>query len=763
VGEGVCEFLLEIEELQTFASYVFINSDLLSRGTPGDTYFLNASGFFPAVPNIGISERGDCYMNSSFDPIVYRTDFNRRNCSVPMTVDGVSYRMFIAVNGRIPGPTLIVDDGSIMKVTVVNRLVSEAVTIHWHGMHQKGTPWMDGVGFISQPPIGAGASFDYLFTATPAGTHWYHSHVGAQRTDGLFGALIVREKDNFFRDEVTPKIRKGLPLEEHQVIYDVPGSHTMTLLDFQREASLDLFVKIHSTLGFYPNNPIGEVPSRGSALYNPRTRSSDDVEVGPVPYWSGLINGRGMYDFPNGTSSLAPLSIFKVTRDSAYRFRVIGAQSLFAYIFSIDNHKLRVIATDGHFVNPEPVDYIVVHSGERYDFIVDTFEDTERLFWIRAETLEQPGLTDRQHSARAVLYYANANAPDELDWRNGYSNVNSTRHSCTVTAQCKVLNCPFSNASSENMNCISITDLRSLFIQEQATLPRFVNTTDCEDCLQFFNFGFEGVSLTSAINGRNFQLPITPYQTNCGQYDLDVQSTNDTCSNKPLPDSNRDLEVGKCINVVRIARSETFSTDSEPKTVVMIFSAVGLDGLGNFSHPIHLHGHSFHVLHVGYGEYNADGSLNASLPSPDVTCNGDNVCANPSWADRTQLSNYIREAAGIDGRINNSQVRKDTVMVPAGGYVVIAFQADNPGYWFLHCHIEVHQLEGMGVLIEEYPYTQHRKEPDGINVHGNFRWSVSEFTDFVGEGATCEAAGGNRASFLTVLAVGVLMLLMTGV
>ena len=44
---------------------------------------------------------------------------------------------------------------------------------------------------------------------------------------------------------------------------------------------------------------------------------------------------------------------------------------------------------------------------------------------------------------------------------------------------------------------------------------------------------------------------------------------------------------------------------------------------------------------------------------------------------------------------------KDTVMVPYGGYVVVYFKADNPGYWFLHCHIEVHQLEGMGVVIRE--------------------------------------------------------------
>lgn len=32
---------------------------------------------------------------------------------------------------------------------------------------------------------------------------------------------------------------------------------------------------------------------------------------------------------------------------------------------------------------------------------------------------------------------------------------------------------------------------------------------------------------------------------------------------------------------------------------------------------------------------------------------------------------------------------KDTVTIPAGGYTVIRFYAENPGFWLLHCHLEV--------------------------------------------------------------------------
>ena len=43
----------------------------------------------------------------------------------------------------------------------------------------------------------------------------------------------------------------------------------------------------------------------------------------------------------------------------------------------------------------------------------------------------------------------------------------------------------------------------------------------------------------------------------------------------------------------------------------------------------------------------------------------------------------------IQRKLNNA-VKKDTVMTPHGGYTILRFVADNPGFWFLHCHIEDH-------------------------------------------------------------------------
>ena len=48
----------------------------------------------------------------------------------------------------------------------MNKLLSDSTSIHWHGLHQKGTPWMDGVAYISQCPIGPGQVFTYKFKVT---------------------------------------------------------------------------------------------------------------------------------------------------------------------------------------------------------------------------------------------------------------------------------------------------------------------------------------------------------------------------------------------------------------------------------------------------------------------------------------------------------------------------------------------------------------------------------------------------------------------
>lgn len=43
--------------------------------------------------------------------------------------------------------------------------------------------------------------------------------------------------------------------------------------------------------------------------------------------------------------------------------------------------------------------------------------------------------------------------------------------------------------------------------------------------------------------------------------------------------------------------------------------------------------------------------------------------------------------------------RRDTFMMRAGGYAILAFFTDNPGVWLLHCHIAWHASEGLSTSL----------------------------------------------------------------
>ncbi|NHN36046.1 multicopper oxidase family protein [Pseudomaricurvus alcaniphilus] len=97
-------------------------------------------------------------------------------------------------NGMAPAPLLRVRQGQRLRVKFINRL-GQPSTIHWHGIRIDNA--MDGVPFLTQPPVQHGESFVYDFLCPDAGSFWYHPHVNSleQMSRGLVGALIVEEAE----------------------------------------------------------------------------------------------------------------------------------------------------------------------------------------------------------------------------------------------------------------------------------------------------------------------------------------------------------------------------------------------------------------------------------------------------------------------------------------------------------------------------------------------------------------------------------------
>ena len=698
--DTICYFKFEIEQRHSFTRYI-LDNELTIPGFGGRVVYFDGLEEYPDEQNMpeGAQPPASCR-----DATV--------TCTDAFTVDGKSFRSIITVNSRFPGPTLIVPNNAIVVVDVSNTLDSESISIHWHGMHQMNTPWMDGVEHITQCGISPASSFRYIFRASPAGTHWYHSHSGAQRTDGLFGALIVRE-DSAILNQV-----KGT--NYYGPFQDLPHLHTLTLIDWQANNSLELFTQIHGGIRFFNRNTPPLPPTTDNPDPRaPRTCSPDGVEVGPVSFWSGLINGRGKHR--DVSSDMTRLSTFNVQRNQRYRFRLIGAQGLFAFRFSIDEHKLTLIATDGHFIKRREVDFIIIHSGERYDFILETMTELEldkTDFKIRAETLEVMGSNPREceddvfisgsqlfadHMAEATLHYGDVSLPSQGESR-------SKSVDCRSDKNCYAVNCPFRQFPVDyGIECIHIHELELLGLNSGVYSQRLRYTSDANT--KFFNFGFEGDGSTSAMNGRNFRFPSEPLQLATETLPTCDLSTPNLCNSRP--DGKYITRDCICTQIHDIDGDQTYR---------FVFTAVGPEfGNWNFAHPVHLHGHSFYVTEIGFGTYAE--SRRVTRASGKINCNNDMYCTNPSWAsgvdpDRNNVGRMISPVPPL----------KDTVLVPAGGYAVVYFTSNNPGYWFLHCHIEVHQLEGMAVVINETG-DKHNPPPLGMDrCRGSFTdWDVETF------------------------------------
>lgn len=108
----------------------------------------------------------------------------------------------LTFNGQFPAPVIRARQGEPLRIHFINQMKQET-TIHWHGIRLNNA--MDGVPYLTQPPIKPGESFDYTFTCPDAGTFWYHPHMHSveQLGRGLVGALIVEETTRpAFDDEV---------------------------------------------------------------------------------------------------------------------------------------------------------------------------------------------------------------------------------------------------------------------------------------------------------------------------------------------------------------------------------------------------------------------------------------------------------------------------------------------------------------------------------------------------------------------------------
>ncbi|RAL63290.1 hypothetical protein DID88_004366 [Monilinia fructigena] len=325
----------------------FLTNNPLPGGFPWGSLTAGGSNPYTSAPDTGVVR--------SYDFTITRGK---------IAPDGYS-RDVILINGQYPGPLIEANWGTAM---------------HWHGLLQKGTQYMDGVPAVSQCPIAPGDSFTYTFKADLYGSSWYHSHYSAQYAGGLVGPMVIHGPSN--------------------APYDV-----------------DL-------------GPVLLMASGAAA--NPRPVSDNN-----------LINGKMSFDCAakaNGDntecSDLAGISQFKFQTGKTHRLRLINAGSEGMQRFSIDGHKLVVIANDFVPIKPYTTNVVTLAVGQRADVLplalaavyydqADTTKSPQSTPW----DVPDPGTCANDDLSITEPYYSIA-APEPATTQNMDINyyVNDTGH-----------------------------------------------------------------------------------------------------------------------------------------------------------------------------------------------------------------------------------------------------------------------------------------------------------------------------------------------
>lgn len=226
------------------------------------------------------------------------------------------------INGSYPGPTLRAFENDTMEITIVNKLFSEATTIHWHGIHPIDQPYMDGARDVTQAPILPGQSFTYRFSAYPPGTHYYHSHMDAvQGARGIRGPLVIERAED--------PVKKDFAYDEDLVVF---------MSDEWRDPSACLKLE-----GAMPGNDV--CADIRHASFN------------------------GMYG--NGTKAY-PFPLITVKAGKCYRMRwIMAGSNTENYQISVTGHNMTMVSIDGGYdVKPVQVKRFNLHLGERVDVIM---------------------------------------------------------------------------------------------------------------------------------------------------------------------------------------------------------------------------------------------------------------------------------------------------------------------------------------------------------------------------------------------------------
>ncbi|KAB2627229.1 laccase-9 [Pyrus ussuriensis x Pyrus communis] len=308
--------------------------------------------------------------------------------------------------------------------------------------------------------------------------------------------------------------------------------------------------------------------------------------------------------------------------------------------FAIANHTLTVVAQDASYIKPITTSYIMITPGQTMDILVTANQPPSHYYMASHSFMDGTNVSHHNGTTTAIVQYnGNYSTPSITPLPTLPAEADSTAAD-NFTKQIRAL------ASEEHPIDVPL-EIHSRIFMAVAVNERICPNSSCD--------GPDNNALSASLNNISFVIPSVDvlqayYQGTNGVYS----------SNFPDNPLNPYNYTG---NVTSSTIYSDFGTRARMigygEGVEIIFQGTNIIAAEN--HPMHLHGFSFYLVGTGYGNFD-------NTTSPKTY----------NLVDPPEVN---------------------TIGVPKNGWATIRFKADNPGVWFVHCHLERHTSWGMDTVL----------------------------------------------------------------
>lgn len=255
------------------------------------------------------------------------------------------HRHAIAINGKIPAPTITFTEGDTAIIRVHNLMKMET-SIHWHGILLPNKE--DGVPYLTTASIKPGTTYTFTFPLIQSGTFWYHSHTMLQEQSGLYGSIVIHPE------------KKEYDLKEYVVLLsDWTDQRPREVLRYLKRAGEWYAIKKNSLQSY------GEAISAGyfKDKLKQEWQRMPAMDVTDVYYNKFLMNGNEKTYFKD------------VKPGEVIRLRIINGSASSYFNLQYAGGNMQVIAADGINIKSFSTSKLEIATAETYDVLITIPDD----------------------------------------------------------------------------------------------------------------------------------------------------------------------------------------------------------------------------------------------------------------------------------------------------------------------------------------------------------------------------------------------------